>query len=106
MLGNFLLAGAIMLPYWLVQRLRGHTTERHQHRRFRVGLVAFTTLSLANLAALVYLVSVVPSDQAHKVGKHGGKSAFWSIAPLVFLYRPKGPGWEALAPFKAPTVEA
>ena len=106
MLGNFLIASAITLPYWLIQRLRGHTTERHQHRRFRVWLAAFTILSLANLVALVYLLSVVPSDQAHKVGKHGAKSSFWSIAPLVFLYRPKGPGWEALAPYKAPIVEA
>lgn len=104
MLGNFLLAGAVMLPYWLVQRLRGHTTERHKHRRFRVGLVAFTTLSFANLAGVFYLAFSVP--QTSGASKALGKSAFWSIAPLVFLYRPKGPGWEALAPYKAPTVEA
>lgn len=104
MLGSFLLAGAITLPYWLVQRLRGHTTEKHKHRRFRVGLVAFTTLSLANLAGVFYLAFSAP----HTVGvsKALGKSAFWSIAPLVFLYRPKGLGWESLAPYKAPTIEA
>ena len=103
MLGNFLLAGAVMLPYWLVQRLRGHTTERHKHRRFRVGLVAFTTLCLVNVASVFYLAFSVP--QTSGVGKALGKSAFWSIAPLVFLYRPKGPGWEALAPYKTPTIE-